>query len=72
MAKGAERQLDRRRQARSLVWLLILKMTSRSERVKALLARVCEEQGAITSVNDLRDFALEAEEDKENKMRNSL
>ena len=43
-------------------------MASRSERVKALLTRVYEEQGAITSVNDLRDFAMEAEEDEENPL----
>ena len=43
-------------------------MATRSERVKALLAKVYEEQGAITSVNDLRDFAMEAEEDAENPL----
>ena len=35
----------------------------RAERLQALLSRVYEEQGAITSVNDLRDFAQDAEED---------
>ena len=43
-------------------------MGSRSERVKALLSRVYEEQGALLSVNDLRDFAWEAEEDEENPL----
>ena len=43
-------------------------MANRSERVKALLERVYEEQGAITSVNDLRDFAMEAEDDDENPL----
>ena len=46
----------------------ILKMASRSERVKALLTRVYEEQGAITSVNDLRDFAIEDQENEENPL----
>ena len=43
-------------------------MASRSERVKALLTRVFEEQGAIDSVNELRDAAMDAEEDEENKL----
>ena len=43
-------------------------MGSRSERVKALLTRVFEEQGAIDSVNELRDAAMDAEEDEENKL----
>ncbi len=39
---------------------------SRAERRDALLRRVHAEHGAITSVNDLRDFARDAEEDDEN------
>ena len=49
---------------RSILLLPIHKMGSRSERVKALLTRVFEEQGAIDSVNELRDAAMDAEEDE--------
>ena len=41
-------------------------MASRADRLQVLLSRVYEEQGAITSVNDLRDFAKDAEEDDDN------
>ena len=41
---------------------------SRADRLQALLSRVYEEQGAALSVNDLRDFAKDAEEDEENKV----
>ena len=44
-------------------------MASRAEKVRTLLSRVFEEQGAIYAVGDLRDFAMEAEEDDENPVK---
>ena len=40
-------------------------MATREERLKALLTKTYAEKPAITSINDLRDFAKEAEEDLE-------
>ena len=40
-------------------------MATREERLKALLTKTYAENSAITSIQDLRDFAMEAEEDLE-------
>ena len=40
-------------------------MATRAERLQALLTKTYAENSAITSIQDLRDFAKEAEEDLE-------
>ena len=44
-------------------------MATREERLKALLTKTYAENTAITSINDLRDFAMEAEEDEEEEQK---
>ena len=44
-------------------------MATREQRLKALLTKTYAENPAITSINDLRDFAMEAEEDEEEEQK---